>query len=286
MSRPHDEGEAAYKEIVRAQWNKAAPSWHRWTPMMRAQYAPATELMLDLAKIGPGSHVLDVAAGDGYPSMLAAQRVGSGGSVLAIDLAEEQLGFAEAAAAEANLENFHTRVMDGEHLDFPSESFDAVICHFGLMFFHKPERALMEIWRVLRPGGSISTVNYAAEGSPESTLASEIIRKHVGDGLDEPERLSGGNLGAPGALQHLFEAAGFGAIEVHALSLPLRLKSAAEARSYLQEAYPSLGEMIAPLTSEERGRAWAEIEAAFSAFEGPGGLEIPNKFLVVAGSKI
>lgn len=281
----HDQ-ERAYKEMVKTQWNEAAPTWHRWTPAMRAQYAIATELMLDLAKVGPGSHVLDVAAGDGYPSMLAAERAGPEGSVLAIDLAWEQLKYAASAAEEVNLENFRTRVMDGEDLDLPDASFDAAICHFGLMFFPEPARALREMWRVLRPGGRVSTVNYAAEGSPESTLASEIIRQHVGDGVDEPERLSGGSLGAPGVLPCLFQAAGFGAVEVHALSLPLRLESAAEARSYLQEAYPSLSGMIAPLPSEERARAWAEIERALSAFEGPGGLEIPNEFLVVAGTKL
>ncbi len=56
-------------------WNAIAEGWHQWIPMMREWYAPATELMLDLAQIGPGSHVLDVAAGDGDQSLTAAARV-------------------------------------------------------------------------------------------------------------------------------------------------------------------------------------------------------------------
>jgi predicted methyltransferase len=58
---------------------------------MREWYAPATRLMLDLARIGPGNRVLDVAAGDGDQSLAAARRVGSSGYVLATDPARELL---------------------------------------------------------------------------------------------------------------------------------------------------------------------------------------------------
>jgi hypothetical protein len=46
-------------------WDGIAEGWHWWIPRMREWYAPVTSLMLDLARIGPGSRVLDVAAGDG-----------------------------------------------------------------------------------------------------------------------------------------------------------------------------------------------------------------------------
>jgi ubiquinone/menaquinone biosynthesis C-methylase UbiE len=80
----------AFKQRIRAQWDEVAPRWHRWTPVMQAQYAPATELMLDLARLRPGYRVLDIAAGDGYQSIAAARRVGPTGHVLAVDLAPEQ----------------------------------------------------------------------------------------------------------------------------------------------------------------------------------------------------
>ncbi len=92
-------------------WNAIAEGWHRWIPMMRAWYAPATELMLDLARMGPGSRVLDIAAGDGDQSMAAAARVGSSGYVLAIDRANELLAIAEQSAREAGLLNLQTRLM-------------------------------------------------------------------------------------------------------------------------------------------------------------------------------
>src|SRR5574338_160221 len=103
-----------YKAETRQQWQDASQGWHRWMPALRAWIEPATELMLDLARIGPGSRVLDVAAGDGDQSFAAARRAGPEGYVLATDLTPEMLAFAAGSALEAGLNNLETRVMDGE----------------------------------------------------------------------------------------------------------------------------------------------------------------------------
>src|SRR5688572_2909140 len=131
-------------------WNAIAEGWHRWIPMMRAWYAPATEIMLDLARIGPGSRVLDIAAGDGDQSLAAAARVGSSGYVLATDRARKLLAIAEQSAREAGFSNLETRLMDGENLELPDASFDAVICRFALMFFDHPVHGLQGMKRVLK----------------------------------------------------------------------------------------------------------------------------------------
>ena len=65
------------------------------------------------------------------------QRVSSG-HVLATDVAETLLAIAERSAKEAGLQNFETRVMDGENLDLPDATFDAVICRFALMYLPDP----------------------------------------------------------------------------------------------------------------------------------------------------
>lgn len=72
-----------YKETTREQRQNAAEAWHRWIPVVRAWAGPATELMLELARVGPGGRVLDIAAGDGDQLLLAAARVGPAGFVLA-----------------------------------------------------------------------------------------------------------------------------------------------------------------------------------------------------------
>ena len=52
-----------FKESTREQWQTAAQAWHRWGAVLNTWLGPATELMLDMANIGEGDHVLDVAAG-------------------------------------------------------------------------------------------------------------------------------------------------------------------------------------------------------------------------------
>ena len=77
-----------YRETMREQWESTAEGWHRWIPVIRTWVGNATGVMLDLAQVGAGARVLDVAAGDGDQSLLAAERVGPTGFVLATDIAK------------------------------------------------------------------------------------------------------------------------------------------------------------------------------------------------------
>ena len=86
-------------------------------PVIEDWLGAATELMLDLAQIGPGSRVLDVAAGAGGQTLAAARRVGESGSVMATDISSNLLELADAEARKAGLDNEETRVLDGEQLD-------------------------------------------------------------------------------------------------------------------------------------------------------------------------
>jgi ubiquinone/menaquinone biosynthesis C-methylase UbiE len=274
-----------FKRRVREQWDEVAGRWHRWTPVMRDQVAPATQLMLDLARLRPGHHVLDVAAGNGYQSIAAARRVGRTGHVLAIDLAPEQLKYAAAAAREAGIKQIETRVMDAEDLALPDASFDAVLCHFGVMFLPGLDRGLREMRRVLKPGAWASLVVFAAGGAPEAELAASIVRGHLRSEAQTPERLSGRSLGAPGALARRLQGAGFQAAESHELTVPLRLPSTAEAMRYLREIHPTLEELMAPLSAEERDTVWRQVHDGLAPFEGPCGFESPNRVLVVAARR-
>src|SRR5262249_26521468 len=87
----------------------AAEGWRRGAAQRAERRGLATETMLDLAGIVSGSRVLDVAAGTGEQTILAARRVGPGGSVLATDIAARMLGIAAEAAHQAGLRNVATR---------------------------------------------------------------------------------------------------------------------------------------------------------------------------------
>ena len=89
-----------YRETMREQWESAAEGWHLWIAVVGACVGHATELMLDLVHVGTGGRVLDIAAGDGDQSLLAAARVGPAGFVLATDIARNLVALASQTARE------------------------------------------------------------------------------------------------------------------------------------------------------------------------------------------
>ena len=88
----------AFKTAVREQWDRSATGWNAHTREIRAWLRQATDVMLDMAGIGPGASVLDVAAGSGDQTLDIAQRVGPNGSVLATDLSSAILALADETA--------------------------------------------------------------------------------------------------------------------------------------------------------------------------------------------
>lgn len=263
-------------------WDGVAEGWHRWIPRMREWYAPVTTLMLDLARIGPGSRVLDVAAGDGDQSLAAAERVGLGGYVLATDPAAELLVFARRSAEQAGVGNLEVGVMEAEKLLLADGCFDAVICRFGLMFFSDPDRGLGEMNRVLRRGGRVSLVVYGVEGSPEFSLALSVARRRLG--LSEEGPAPATSLGGQGVLEQKLGRAGFGEVEVHMMTLPIRMASAAECVSYLKDTSPALKGILSSSSPRERQETWKEIEQVLSKFQGSVGFEVDHRVLIAAGT--
>ena len=115
-------------------------------------------MMLDLAGVQAGSRVLDVAAGTGESTLMAAARVGSTGNVVAADVSASMLNVAAEAARKAGMTNVETRVMNAENLELDTDSFDAVICRNALMLFSNPAKALTEMRRVVKPGGKVAVM--------------------------------------------------------------------------------------------------------------------------------
>ncbi len=132
-----------YKTTTRQQWEDYAAGWSAWSTLLETWLGPATERMLDLARISPGDRVLDVAAGAGGQGIAAARRVGPDGAVLATDISPTILDYAASAAKEAGVDNLSTLELDGERLhELEAESFDAAISRVGLIYFPDRHQAL------------------------------------------------------------------------------------------------------------------------------------------------
>jgi len=276
---------AKYKATTRQQWDDVADAWHKWIPVVREWAGPVTRVMLELARIGPGSRVLDIAAGDGDQSLTVAQRVGPSGYVLATDIAPNLVAIATRVFQGAGLKHAEARVMDAEALTVEEASFDAVICRFGLFFLPNVSKGLLEMRRALKPGRRIAAIVFSTpEKNPFFSLPISVIRKRAQLPPPLPGQPGPFSLGAPGVLEEAFVKAGFRKVEAHHTAAPLRMASAAECVQFERESFGALQQMLAGLNEAEREEAWREIGRGLAKYEGPKGFESPCEVVIGVGA--
>jgi SAM-dependent methyltransferase len=128
---------------------------HRANPAFEAELVLRTasqEAAFLLRFLRPGMRVLDVGCGAGSITLGLAEAVAPG-EMVGVDLQPSQVEQARALGAVRGVRNVRFEVADVYRLPFPDGSFDAVFAHAVLMHLREPVRALVEVRRVLRPGG-------------------------------------------------------------------------------------------------------------------------------------
>lgn len=142
---------ASFKTNDAASYDSVAEQFER----LAQQFAlPVAARMLELARIAPGSKVLDVGCGTGLLTRLSAKRLDYESHVVGVDLSDGALAKArELSNAEGLDQRVEFRKGDAERLELADESFDVVLSLYTLRHLPDPDRALREIVRVLRPGG-------------------------------------------------------------------------------------------------------------------------------------
>lgn len=144
------------REQQKEAWNKYSPGWKKWDDLTMDFLKPVGTEIIRLLNPKDDNVVLDVAAGTGEPGLTIASML-SGGKVIITDLAEEMLEIARGNANRRAIRNIETRACDVCELPFDDNTFDAISCRFGFMFFPDMLLAAKEMVRVLKPGGRIAT---------------------------------------------------------------------------------------------------------------------------------
>jgi SAM-dependent methyltransferase len=242
--------------------------------------------MLDLAGIGSGHRVLDVAAGTGEQTLMAARRVGPHGFVLATDIADRMLAYLDEAARNEGLTNVQTRVMDARLLTLGPESFDAAICRLALMLIPERDKALTGIQRALKSGSKFAAVVLSI---PEKNIhVSEslaIARRHAGlppAPLEDPGMFA---LSDPAVLRSTFERAGFREVGVETVATDQRFPSLAAAMEHRRNSLPEMRPILDQMSDAKRDAVWKEIEMTMRQFERSDGVIVPTERLVAVGTK-
>jgi ubiquinone/menaquinone biosynthesis C-methylase UbiE len=177
----------------------------------------------------PGSCVLDVACGAGYPALAAAVAVQPDGRVVATDISQQMVIATRRRATALGLDNIEVVEMDAEHLQFGDAVFDAVTNAYGLMFCPDVGRALSEAHRVLKPGGRAAFVTWDdAAKSPFFHTMLPIAAKFLSLAPSDQDAPGPFRLSAPSALESLLSRTGFQDVRIESRSMLLDCGSAAE----------------------------------------------------------
>lgn len=142
---------AKFKEAQRQGWKHFAP--------LEALTTPAAARLVKFASVRSGQKLLDIGCGTGVAAITAAR---SGACVCGVDLTRELLERARNNARLADVE-IEFREGDVEALPFHDGAFDVVLSQFGHMFAPRPDVAVAEMLRVLKPGGRIAFATWPPE---------------------------------------------------------------------------------------------------------------------------
>lgn len=170
-----------------------------------------TKHLVEGAGVGEGSHVLDVACGTGVLARQALARAGPNGRVVGADPAAAML-----AAAQEIEPGIDWILCSAEALDADDTSFDCVISQFGMMFFDDRQKSADEMFRVLKPGGSVAIAVWrSVEHNPAYADVIAILEEQVGSAAADALRMPF-TLGSAGDVTSVLENSGFAEITVDA----------------------------------------------------------------------
>ena len=197
----------ATKQVIEQVFDGAAEGYDRAGPSLFRQFGVR---LVEWMEIPVGARVLDIATGTGAVLIPAAQRVGTSGQIIGIDLSNEMLGEANRAARANGVANFELGRMDAEELQFADNLFDAVTCGFGLFFFPAMETAVREMNRVCKPGGQIGLTMWGkGTFDPAWKMFADQVRKYAIE-VRMPQKIAY----APSDVQTFLASAGLGEIEL------------------------------------------------------------------------
>lgn len=275
MSSTPDSAHAAFHALEHAGWQSAARGYDdAFGSLTRQAIGP----LLDATQLRPGARLLDVASGPGYVASAAAER---GALVTAVDFSAEMVKLARSQNP-----GVECRTGNAEELDFPEGGFDAVVMNFGMLHLARPDRAVAEALRVLRPGGRYAFTVWA---KPEDALGFAIvldaIRKHGNPDVPLPPGPPFFRFSDAAECETALKIAGFRSVDVRKITQVWRFSDPA----MLFEAFLSGSVRTRALLQAQAAQALAAIRdavgAAAAGFRDHGTVQIPMPAVLASAEK-
>lgn len=276
-----------YIEMQRQDWNRVAPAWEKWDQYLDQNLSFINYRLVGDARLRAGYRVLDLGCGTGYPAILAAQAVGSQGSVVALDLSEGMLAVARRKADDLGLTNILFQAEDITTLPFDPASFDAVITRFCLMFLPDIPLAVTDISRVLKSGGYLASAVWStADKNPFMRIPMEVIRRFIEIPTPDPNQPGIFRLSKPGDLMGIAKKTGLHGVTDEEVAGESLFDSADEYLANIKELAAPLQPLFARLSQGQRGEVEAEIKRAVNQYRRGDKIALPMAFRVVVARKL
>jgi len=239
----------------------------------------AIQAVLDAVAVERGQWLLDVACGPGILAGVADER---GVRTVGVDFSSEMIGLARTLHPALSF-----AIGDAEALDFPDETFDAVVINFGLLHLSRPDAAVAEAARVLRPGGRLA---FTAWAPPEEAVAFKIVLDAVAKYGDPSVPLPPGppffRFGEPEECVRTLEAAGFGGVATGKLALVWHLASVDALIEAFEKGTARTRGLLRGQTPAALGAIREGIRAAARAYQRSAGeIAIPMGAVLARGEK-
>jgi SAM-dependent methyltransferase len=264
--------------VQRYGWDAAADHYHTgW----EAQLRPAHDRLMQILGIGAGERVIETACGSGLITLRLAEMLGPQGRVLATDISQGMIDDLEMRLKRLPFSNVEAVRMSAEELDVPDSSYDVAVAALGLMYTPDPAKAVREMARVVKRGGTVAATVWGerrncgwADVFPivDARVASEVCPMFFGTGV-------------PGILKAMFEAAGLEEVQEHRHSETLVFASEEDVVNAVL-----LGGPVALAVKRFDQAVWREVRneflASVEAFRSRNGsYRVPGEFVTVCARR-
>lgn len=253
--------------------------------LVPALFAPWAKLVLTGRGPAKGQSALDVACGTGVGTRMLAESVGPEGSVTGLDNDEAMLAIARAIAPSPSATPIQWQQASADDMPFADHAFDYILCLEGIQFFPNRTRAVREMRRVLRPQGSlVASVWGPIESNPGYAALAEGLKKFISP---EAANLAALSLSDPRETQLVFEAAGFGKVEVKVRSLDVVFPSSAALVDWMAGGAHSTRHKLALVDHAKRQEFYAFVASHLTKYKTDDGLRLPScrNVCVASGSR-
>jgi ubiquinone/menaquinone biosynthesis C-methylase UbiE len=249
--------------------------------MVPLLFRPYAELLAARAATFKPRSILETAAGTGVVTD-ALVRALPETEIVATDLNQPMLDVAASRVSSPSL-TFHQA--DALSLPFEDNSFDLVVCQFGIMFYPDKVKGNSEARRVLRDGGHyLLAIWDRIERNPLSNLAHETMRRQFPDNPPMFMKRGPFSYHDPEWIERDLRAAGFGEIDIETVELSSRSPSAEDAARGLTYGSP-MGVELEEYGPDALTQVFEEFSRAARDYEGPGGFDAPMAAHIVTATR-